>query len=246
MLKKMKRQNPALKITVSTNSLAATDVPMIYGITFKQKRYIVKSLKTSLFEFKPYPGDGRKFSGRYEQLIADHGSDGNGLSSQNDDRVPTKYKGLRIGLHAKSIVIDGKVTIIGSHNLDPRSKNINTESIVVIWDEKFAGAVVRNILSDIEPENSWVITKRQQVPFISSFGNIIGSISSALPFLDIWPFRYTSSYQLREGMESLPVEHEDFYDHYADVGQFPEVNEPLKRIETRLIKAFGGFLTPLM
>jgi phosphatidylserine/phosphatidylglycerophosphate/cardiolipin synthase-like enzyme len=199
-----------------------------------------------LFEFKPYPGGGRKFSGRYEQLIADHGSDGNGLSSQNDDRVSTKYKGLRIGLHAKSIVVDGKVTIIGSHNLDPRSKNINTESVVVIWDEKFAGAVVRNILSDIEPENSWVIAKRQQVPFLSHFGNIIGSISSALPFLDIWPFRYTSSFQLREGMESLPAGHADFYKHYENVGQFPEVDMPLKRIKTRLIKSFGGFLTPLM
>jgi phosphatidylserine/phosphatidylglycerophosphate/cardiolipin synthase-like enzyme len=246
LLKKMRKHNPGLKITVSTNSLAATDVPMIYGITFKQKRGIIRNLKPALYEFKPYPGDIKNFIRRYDQLTADHVSSRDNGSSRNSDSVPTIGKGLRIGLHAKSIVIDGTIVIIGSHNLDPRSRNINTESVAIIWDEHLAGAVEKNILTDTEPQNSWVIARRQQVPFISRFGNIIGGISSALPFLDIWPFRYSSSYKLKEGMEPLSTDHPDFYKHYENVGQFPEVHLSLQAIQTRLIKTFGGFTAPLM
>jgi hypothetical protein len=47
-------------------------------------------------------------------------------------------------------------------------------------------------------------------------------------------------------MKPLMPDHPDFYTHYEDVGQFPEVDEPLKSIETRLIKSFGGFTAPLM
>lgn len=93
--------------------------------------------------------------------------------------------------------------------------------MLIIWNKKFDGVVERNILSDTEPENSLVIIKRQQVPFISRFGDIIGSISSALPFLDLWTCRYTISFQLIEGMESLPAGHADFNKHYENVGQFP-------------------------
>ena len=33
------------------------------------------------------------------------------------------------GLHAKSMVIDDDITVIGTFNVDPRSANLNTESI---------------------------------------------------------------------------------------------------------------------
>ena len=84
------------------------------------------------------------------------------------------------------------------------------------------------------------------VPYISFFSNIIGEISSMLPFFDVWPFRYTSSYQLKAGMEAVHSDHPDFYQNYENVGQFPEVNMSSKGIQTRLIKSFGGFAAPLM
>ena len=34
--------------------------------------------------------------------------------------------GPRISLHAKSLVVDGEVAMVGSHNFDPRSANYNT------------------------------------------------------------------------------------------------------------------------
>ncbi len=33
------------------------------------------------------------------------------------------------GLHAKSMVVDKNITVIGTFNLDPRSANLNTECI---------------------------------------------------------------------------------------------------------------------
>ncbi len=47
----------------------------------------------------------------------------------------------RIGegtLHAKFAVIDGRVTLIGSHNLDPRSQGLNSEDAVLIDDPRIA------------------------------------------------------------------------------------------------------------
>jgi hypothetical protein len=104
----------------------------------------------------------------------------------------------------------------------------------------------KNIFFDTEPANSWVIGKREKVPFISHFSEIIGNISQMLPVFDVCPFQYSSSFQLKEGMEPLPTDHPDFYKHYSDVGQFPEMNVSLKAAQTRMIKAFGGFTAPLM
>jgi phosphatidylserine/phosphatidylglycerophosphate/cardiolipin synthase-like enzyme len=246
MLKKMRKQKPDIKITVSSNSLAATDVHMIYAITFKQKRDIIKKLKIDLYEFRPFPADAHKFISRYDKLMADYRDTVKNTSTGDTDQLPTVQSGPRSGMHAKSIAVDSSIAIIGSHNFDPRSASINTESAVIVRDEEIARRLEKNIMSDMEPRNSWVVTKRQTVPVLSHFSGIIGGISSMLPFVDIWPFRYSSSFELKEGMESLPQDHPDFYKHYDDVGQFPGMNLSSESIKTRLFKAFGGFTTPLM
>jgi phosphatidylserine/phosphatidylglycerophosphate/cardiolipin synthase-like enzyme len=246
MLRKMRKQNPDFKLAVSSNSLASTDLVMIYAITFKQKRYSIKNLKIDLYEFKPFPADARQFIPRYDQLAQVQRTADNIDPSEHADLVSSVNNKPRFGMHAKSIVVDSNIAIVGSHNLDPRSENINTEVAVIIWDEEVARALERNILKDMEPRNSWVIAKRQKVPVFYLFSEFIGSISQMLPVFDIWPFHYSSSFQLKEGMEPLPAVHPDFYKHYKDVGQFPEVNQPSKTIQARLIKSFGGFTAPLM
>lgn len=40
--------------------------------------------------------------------------------------------------HSKSFVIDDEIAIIGSFNLDPRSQNLNTETLAIIQDERVA------------------------------------------------------------------------------------------------------------
>jgi putative cardiolipin synthase len=62
------------------------------------------------------------------------------------------------GLHAKSMVIDGKITVIGTFNLDPRSANLNTECVTVIRSEKIAEGVLRGMELEFNPDNSWETT----------------------------------------------------------------------------------------
>ena len=48
-------------------------------------------------------------------------------------------------LHAKSAVLDNRVALIGSFNIDPRSQHLNTETAVAIEDEVTARQLSRNI-----------------------------------------------------------------------------------------------------
>jgi phosphatidylserine/phosphatidylglycerophosphate/cardiolipin synthase-like enzyme len=245
-LRKMRKKKPDLTFTVSTNSLAATDLYFIYAQTYRQKKQFVKDLGFNLYELKPFPGDARFLIPRYDQLRAHKGPEELLVSSESDNALPVQREGPRIGLHAKSIVIDNEIAIIGSHNLTPRSIAFNTENAMIIRDEAFARELEQNILRDTLPQNSWVIAKKETIPLLSHVSWMIGNISRMIPFFDVWPFRYTSSFELKKGMDPLTPHDPDFYKHYVDVGQFPDVDLPQKAIKTRLFKAFGGFTAPIM
>jgi putative cardiolipin synthase len=62
------------------------------------------------------------------------------------------------GLHAKSMIVDGKITVIGTFNLDPRSANLNTECISVVYSTPIAQQVLKGINTEFLPENSWHTT----------------------------------------------------------------------------------------
>jgi len=67
-----------------------------------------------------------------------------------------------------------------------------------------------------------------------------------LPIFDIWPFRYTSSFELREGMAMIAIDDPEFYNHYENVGQFPGTALNDKQIRTLLVSGFGSVAEPLM
>lgn len=50
------------------------------------------------------------------------------------------------------------ITVIGTFNLDPRSANLNTESIVIISSQKIASSVKQGMLEEMQPENAWRTT----------------------------------------------------------------------------------------
>jgi cardiolipin synthase C len=104
----------------------------------------------------------------------------------------------------------------------------------------------RLILNACQPQNAWTVSKRPTTPVVSHFSGIIGGISTALPFLDVWPYRYTSNYELKEGREPLPPRDPGFQDNYIDVGYFPEVPDSATVIQARLMKAFGGWARSFM
>ena len=149
-------------------------------------------------------------------------------------------EGVRVGMHAKSIVIDDHTTLIGSHNFDPRSDNYNTESGFIIHDAQLAAQVSAAILRDMQPQNSWTIAKRPRTNLLHRINNAISDFSTVLPLFDFWPFRYATSYELNPGCQPLPQNDPHFYDCYTAVGDFPGIDMPLKSVYTRIVTAFGA------
>lgn len=239
----LRERRPDLRVIVSTNSLAATDAFYVYALSHKYKKRYIKHLGFEIHELKPFPGDAARMIQDYETLagVSPHPS--------HDDKVPTStddQQGPRVGLHAKSIVIDGKISLIGSHNFDPRSDNYNTESGFIIRDAAFAQALRASVLRDTEPQNAWVIARRPRPVLIERVNNAINDFSTALPLFDFWPFRYATSFELKPGCEPLRTNDPKFYDCYEAVGDFPGVDLPLKTIYTRIVTAFGAGLVGIL
>ncbi|MFC3551912.1 phospholipase D family protein [Lysobacter cavernae] len=163
--------------------------------------------------------------------------------------VPLKRAGVRIGMHAKSLVIDGRIGVVGTHNFDPRGDHYNTESAVVIEDAGFAAALAASIHRDIAPANSWVIARRDKPPVFSGLDYSIGKAFEALPLFDFWPMRYATSYEFVPGPacpQPLPPSDPGFRACYRPVGDFPEVALGLKGLTTRIFTAFGAGLAPIL
>ncbi len=163
--------------------------------------------------------------------------------------VGLRRAGQRMGLHAKSLVIDERIGVIGTHNFDPRGDRYNTESAVEIPDPAFAQLLAASIRRDIEPANSWTIAPREKLPLFSGLEYTLAKLSERLPIFDLWPVRYATSYEFVPGPQCpAPLAPNDprFRDCYRGVGDFPEVNLTLKAIMTRIFTAFGAGLSPVM
>ena len=165
-----------------------------------------------------------------------------------NEQMPLKRGGVRFGLHAKSLVIDERVGVIGTHNFDPRGDTYNTESVVVIEDPAFARALAASIERDTLPANAWMIARRDKPPVFSGLEYSLSKISELLPLFDFWPVRYATSYEFKPGPDCpQPISPRDpeFRRCYEPVGDFPEV-APVIRPLTRIFTAFGAGLAPIL
>jgi len=164
-------------------------------------------------------------------------------------RVPLKRAGVRFGLHAKSLVIDNRIGVVGTHNFDPRGDDYNTESAVIIEDPAFARALADSIRRDIAPENAWAIARRDKPPVFSGLEYSLAKVSEHLPVFDLWPVRYATSYEFQPGPACPgPLSPFDpgFRACYEPVGDFPEVNLGFRTLLTRIFTAFGAGLAPIL
>jgi putative cardiolipin synthase len=248
MFKALRKENPDIELVFSTNSLAATDAYSAYSNTHKHKKHYVKTLGFDVYEFQPYPADLAEFFPRLPKLIAEKAQ---GINSGKIPAVsgnPAKETpGPRSGLHAKSFVIDGHISMVGSHNLDPRGEGFNTENGVIIYDKEFAVELESSIRIDIKPGNSWVVAmKPKGAPVLSDINGAIESFSRSLPIFDIWPYRSTSVYELIPGGTPMRPGAEGFHDNYRALGSFPEVVSRKRRWQVILISSFLGFITPVL
>jgi putative cardiolipin synthase len=238
----LQKRRPRVPVIVSTNSLAATDAFYVYALSYKYKKRYLKRLGFQIHEFKPFPGDAAQFVQNYETLA---GGDPGGRYRRYG-QTPLKRGGVRLGLHGKSIAIDDRISVIGSHNFDPRSDDYNTESGFIVYDpavtERLRSAVLRNTL----PQNAWTIARRERPHLLQKINNAIADVSTALPLFDLWPFRYATSFELNPGCQESAPGSPDFHACHTDVGDFPEVDLPLKMIYTRIVTAFGAGLVGIL
>ena len=250
------------RMIVSTNSLAATDAFPVYALSHKYKRRYLREFGLHIYEYKPFPGSapidpelalgqvpevtGPVLGERATESRRAFGSTGRGSGSSRGGQISLQRAGIRMSLHAKSVVIDERIALVGTHNFDPRSDHYNTESVVIVHDAEFARTLAEHILDDTAPENAWVIAPRPKPVILSGLNYSLGKAFESLPLFDIWPFRYATSWQMKPGCSPVPRDDPKFAQCYEPVGDFPEVDVPLKSIYTRVLTAFGAGLAPIL
>ena len=87
-----------------------------------------------------------------------------------------EYKGPEC-LHGKVIIVDGRVVMVGSYNIDPRSQYLNTEVTCVAENEELARALQG--LIDGHIENAWTILAAPNAAPLRVF-----AIRLLLPFIE--------------------------------------------------------------
>lgn len=260
------------RIVVSTNSLAATDAFITYAVAYKYKRRYLRDFGFDIHEFKPFPQDAPIDVDATGTIDIARSADGIPAAAEAsrpgsvqplgreysalrwsgsgaNQPVPLVRGGVRFGMHAKSLVIDDRIGVVGTHNFDPRGDTYNTESAVVIADAAFARRLGDSIRRDTLPANAWTIARRDKPPIFSGLEYSLAKLSEHLPIFDLWPTRYATSYEFRPGPECpvpLPPRHPGFRDCYEPAGDFPEVNLSLKALLTRIFTGFGGGLAPIL
>ena len=238
IFKTLQKKASPMDVLVSTNSLASTDAVAVYALSYKHHKKFLVDFGFQIHELMPHPADAPEMLADYNRLSGI----GSEQSSHRWGRAPIEagHAGPRISLHAKSLVVDGAIAMVGSHNFDPRSDNYNTESGVIISDRAFAEQLRASILRDAAPRNAWLVAPRHPIPIIGDVSRAIGDVSRALPIFDIWPWAYATDYQLKPGGMPVPPTDPKFLDNWEAVGDFPEVSLSLTAIITRFITAFGA------
>lgn len=126
-----------VKVRILTNSLASTDnLEAFSGYQRCRKKLLEAGVK--VYEMRP---DAEK---RYKIMT--------GALQKKMNYSPI------FGLHAKSMVIDDGIAVVGTFNIDPRSANLNTECVTIIHSAKIANGIKQQMEEEFRPENAWETT----------------------------------------------------------------------------------------
>jgi putative cardiolipin synthase len=115
-----------------TNSLASTDVVAVTA-AYSKSRPGMAELGVELYEMRP-----------------DAASRAIYLAHPEGD--------AKLALHGKAAVFDREVVLLGSFNLDPRSKALDTEAVFVIHSPALASQLLTAFETDFASANAWRIT----------------------------------------------------------------------------------------
>jgi phosphatidylserine/phosphatidylglycerophosphate/cardiolipin synthase-like enzyme len=117
-----------VRVRVLTNSLASTDAPAAHAGYVRYRKELL-GLGVELHEMRAEQPAGR-------------GSANAGLGSKGGG---SKAGGSRASLHSKAVMIDGRLSVIGSMNLDLRSHSKNSEVALVIRSAAFTRAATAQV-----------------------------------------------------------------------------------------------------
>ncbi len=151
-------------------------------------------------------------------------------------------------MHAKSLVVDERVGVIGTTTSIRAGTHSTTKAR---WSSptRCSRGVASSIRVDLLPANSWTIARRPDQPFFPGLEYTLAKISEKLPVFDLWPVRYATSYEFVPGPdcpEPLSPFDPRFAACYRSVGDFPEVALGFKPLLTRIFTAFGSGLAPIL
>lgn len=119
--------NRGVTVKVLTNSLASTDEPIAHAAYERYRRPLLDA-GVDLYELRPAEVEKR--------------------SHAHDSASSTS-------LHAKALVADGKTVFIGSMNMDPRSRLLNTEIGLIVECVPLASAVKQFFATATMPGNAY-------------------------------------------------------------------------------------------
>ncbi|WP_299143656.1 phospholipase D family protein [uncultured Vibrio sp.] len=127
-----------VEVKILTNSLSSNDNLEAFSGYQRTRKALLKT-GVQIYEFKP---DAKV----RQRVMTDH-----------------MFKPLPpqpiFGLHAKTMTIDGEISVVGTYNFDPRSANLNTESFTIIYSEIITQELNLSMNIEMEPENAWHITE---------------------------------------------------------------------------------------
>ncbi|WP_237215371.1 phospholipase D family protein [Falsiroseomonas oryziterrae] len=135
-----------VKVSVVTNSLAATDVVAVHGGYMKYRRALLRA-GIVLYELKPGPEDEKA------SLLGSRGG---------------------AALHTKALVVDGMRAFVGSFNLDPRSAALNTEMGAFVQNPSVAKEIAEEQERLMDPAFSWRLELRDgRIAWVDSAGGAL-------------------------------------------------------------------------
>lgn len=218
-----------VEVDILTNSLASTDAWWAYGGYLRDRRRLIAN-GVALSETRPMPADHLQ------------------MWSQRPDVVTLRTGGREpfLSLHAKCMLLDSQLAIIGTFNLDPRSTTTNTEQVLMVRDSEVVQDLQRLMHLDIAPANAWRVGSRDLVcgwfhaPFVR-----LSECTGDWLSLDIYPVQPTACFDLKAGATPVPVDHPNFREVWDEIGPTPEADDATVRRATA-VQTFGAAFTPLL
>jgi len=126
-----------VRIRVLTNSLASNDAPAAHA---GYSRYRKEMLRLGIELHEMRAAQDSRDDGTAGRHVASIGSGGSGLGPGG-----SKSGSSHASLHSKAVMIDGRLSVIGSMNLDLRSQLQNSEVALVIRSAALTGEAVRQV-----------------------------------------------------------------------------------------------------